>query len=202
VTLVVPGTAVEATGPRPAVAAPRAAVAAVAAGCAALTARPLLLDAAGGRPAPVLTVLFLCLLAVSSLWPAGARGRKTLPERTALPVLALGIAAFVAGRILVAGSPPPASATALVVGLNTLAAVAEEAFFRRLVYGALLAAGPAAAVVGSAVLFAAVHVTVYGAWVLPLDLAAGLLFGWQRHATGSWAVPAVTHAAANLLVVL
>ena len=80
--------------------------------------------------------------------------------------------------------------------------MAEEAFFRRLVYGALLAAGPVAAVVGSAVLFAAVHVTVYGVWVLPLDLAAGLLFGWQRQATGSWTVPAVTHAAANLLVVL
>ena len=56
--------------------------------------------------------------------------------------------------------------------------------------------------VGSAVLFAAVHVTVYGLWVLPLDLAAGLLFGWQRQVTGSWAVPAATHAVANLLVVL
>ncbi|HEV8625336.1 MAG TPA: CPBP family intramembrane glutamic endopeptidase [Acidimicrobiia bacterium] len=201
-TLVLPGAAVEASGPRPAVAAPRAAVAVVAAGCAALTARPLLLDVAGGRLAPVLTVLFLGLLAVSVLWPARAGEATAVPMRTVLPVLALGIGAFVAGRILVAGSPPPAPATALVVGLNTLAAVAEEAFFRRLVYGALLAAGPAAAVVGSAVLFAAVHVTGYGAWVLPLDLAAGLLFGWQRHATGSWAVPAGTHAVANLLVVL
>jgi membrane protease YdiL (CAAX protease family) len=80
--------------------------------------------------------------------------------------------------------------------------VAEEAFFRRLVYGALLRSGPAAALVGSSVLFAAVHVTVYGAWVLPLDLAAGLLLGWQRRATGSWAVPAVAHVVANLLVVL
>jgi len=59
-----------------------------------------------------------------------------------------------------------------------------------------------AVLAGSAVLFAAVHVTVYGLWVLPLDLAAGLLLGWQRRATGSWAVPAVTHAVANLLVVL
>jgi membrane protease YdiL (CAAX protease family) len=38
--------------------------------------------------------------------------------------------------------------------------------------------------------------------VLPLDLAAGLLLGWQRQATGSWAVPAATHVVANLLVVL
>ena len=193
----------ETSGPRPVVAAPRAAVAVAAAGCAALTARPLLLGAAGGSPAPVLTVLFLGLLAVGVLWPAGAGACEAVPSRrTVLPVLALGIVAFVVGRVVAAGSPPPAGATVLVVGLNSLAAVAEEAFFRRLVYGALLAAGPAAAVVGSALLFAAVHVTVYGAWVLPLDLAAGLLFGWQRHATGRWAVPAATHAVANLLVVL
>jgi membrane protease YdiL (CAAX protease family) len=187
------------------VAAPRAAVLVVAGGCAALTARPLLLDVTDGGPAPVLTVLFLTLLAVSLLWPArpgAAPAAATATAQLVLPVLALGIGAFAVGRVLVAGSPPPASATALVVGLNTLAAVAEEAFFRRLVYGALLAGGPAAAVIGSAVLFAAVHVTVYGVWVLPLDLAAGLLFGWQRQATGSWAVPAVTHAVANLLVVL
>jgi len=188
--------------PRPAVAAHRLAVLVVAAGCAALTARPLLLDVAGGRPALVLPILFLCLLSVGLVWPAAPGTATTTPARPVLPVLALGIGAFVVGRALVTGSPPPAPATALVVGLNTLAAVAEEAFFRRLVYGTLLAAGPVAAVVGSAVLFAAVHVTVYGVWVLPLDLAAGLLFGWQRQATGSWVVPAVTHAVANLLVVL
>ena len=121
---------------------------------------------------------------------------------TSGPVTWFGVGAFVVGRVLAAGSPAVPPATALVVGLNTLAAVAEEAFFRRLVYGALLAGGPAVALAGSAVLFAAVHVTVYGLWVLPLDLAAGLLLGWQRRATGSWAVPAVTHAVANLLVVL
>ncbi len=189
--------------PRPAVAAPRAAVLVVAAGCAALTARPLLLDVAGGHPGAVISVLFVILLAVGLLWPAPTGGAATTTSfRAVLPVLAIGIGAFVVGRALLAGSPPPAPATAFVVGLNTLAAVAEEAFFRRLVYGALLAAGPVAAVVGSALLFAAVHITIYGVWVLPLDLAAGLLFGWQRQATGSWTVPAVTHAAANLLVVL
>ena len=58
------------------------------------------------------------------------------------------------------------------------------------------------AIVGSTVLFAAVHVSIYGIWVLPLDLAAGLLLGWQRATTGSWAAPAITHVIANLLVVL
>ena len=173
----------------------------MAAGCAALTARPLLVGAVGADPAAVVGGLFLVLLAVGALWPP----RGTAAERAAVPVLpalALGVGAFVVGRLLLAGVPPAAPATAFVVGLNTLAAVAEEAFFRRLVYGGLLAGGPVLAVVGSAVLFAAVHVTVYGAWVLPLDLAAGLLFGWQRHVTGSWTVPAVTHAVANVLVVV
>ncbi len=183
------------------VAAPRAAVLAAAAGCAALTARPLLLDAVGAGPALVIGLLFAGLLLVAVLWPSST----CVPSRPSLPggaVLALGVGAFAAGRLLSAGTPPPIEATAFVVGLNTLAAVAEEAFFRRLVFGALLAGGPLAAVFGSAALFAAVHVTVYGAWVLPLDLAAGLLFGWQRYVTGSWVVPAATHAVANLLVVL
>ena len=184
-----------------ALAAPRAAVLVAVAGCAALTARPLLFAAAGADPATVVAALFLVLLAVGVLWPATAA-----PERpatvSALPALALGVGAFALGRLLLAGVPAAAPATVFVVALNTLAAVAEEAFFRRLVYGALLAGGPVLALVGSAVLFAAVHVTVYGAWVLPLDLAAGLVFGWQRQVTGSWTVPAVTHAVANLLVVL
>ena len=184
---------------RPAVAAPRAAVLAAAAGCAALTARPLLLGIAGAGPAPVLVALFLALLTVSVVWPGTGH---TQAGARSVPVLALGVGAFAVGRVLTAGSPPPVTATAFVLGLNTLAAVAEEAFFRRLVYGALLAGGPVLAVGGSAVLFAAVHVSVYGAWVLPLDLAAGLLLGWQRHVTGSWIVPAATHSVANLLVVL
>lgn len=196
-----PGRALALSTPLPAVAAPRAAVLVAAAGCGLLTARPLLLGAVGAGPAAVLGALFVALLGVAVLWPVHAAAR-TGAAAPAGAVLALGVAAFAVGRLLSAGTPPPIEATAFVIGLNTLAAVAEEAFFRRLVYGALLAGGPVLAVVGSAVLFAAVHVTVYGAWVLPLDFAAGLLFGWQRHVTGSWAVPAVTHSVANLLVVL
>jgi len=183
----------------PPLSASRAAVVVAATGCGLLTARPLLVGMGGAGPAPVLATLFLGLLAVSLLWPGAAAAR---PGRRAGPVLLVGIGAFALGRVLAAGSPSVPSATVFVIGMNTLAAVAEEAFFRRLVYGALLAGGPGLALVGSAVLFAAVHVTVYGLWVLPLDLAAGLLLGWQRQATGSWTVPALTHAVANLLVVV
>jgi membrane protease YdiL (CAAX protease family) len=192
------------------VAAPRTALLVTTAGCAALTARPLLL-AADRHPAAVLAGLFAILLAVSVAWPVAVAGTTpplatgtTQPPSAVVPtggVFALGMAAFALGRLLSTGAARPAP-MALALVLNTLAAVAEEAFFRRLVYGTLLRAGTAAAVIGSAVAFAAVHVTVYGPWVLPLDLAAGLVLSWQRWASGSWHVPAVTHVVANLLVVL
>src|SRR5205823_5479001 len=108
---------------------------------------------------------------------------------------------FALGR-LVGGGEPISPLTGRVLALNTLAAVAEEAFFRRLVYGALLRQGAAVAVVGSAVLFALVHVSVYGAWVLPIDLAAGVVLSWQRWASGSWWAPALTHVVANILAVV
>ena len=116
-------------------------------------------------------------------------------------VVALGVGAFAVGR-LVGGGHAAVPATMVLVLTNTLAAVAEEAFFRRLCFGLLAPAGVAWAVVGSALLFAVVHVTTYGWWVLPLDLAAGLVFGWQRATTGSWRAPAITHVLVNLLVVL
>jgi len=52
------------------------------------------------------------------------------------------------------------------------------------------------------VLFAIVHVSVYGFAALPIDLAAGLLLSWQRDATGTWTVPAITHVIANALAVI
>lgn len=116
-------------------------------------------------------------------------------------VAAVGVAAFALGRVIGGGHPPVPFAARFIV-LNTLAAVAEEAFFRRLLYGALERHGAALAVAGSTILFALVHVTVYGWWVLPIDLAAGLVLSWQRWATGSWTVPAVTHVVANVLVVI
>ncbi|HEX7521733.1 MAG TPA: CPBP family intramembrane glutamic endopeptidase [Acidimicrobiia bacterium] len=171
----------------------------IAAGCALLAARPLF-----GRwasdPTAQLVVLFVALLLVGAMWPVAAP-RVALARRRVLVPLAVGIVAFALGRVL-GGGHAPAAIASRVLALNTLAAVAEEAFFRRLVYARLLVGGEIAAIVGSAVLFAAVHVSVYGLWVLPIDLAAGLLLGWQRHASGSWVAPAATHVFANILVVI
>ena len=172
---------------------------AVVAGSVALVARPPLLRAAPDATA-LLVTLFVLLLAVGALLPL-ASTPAPVAARTWTGVFALGIAAFAVGRLL-GGGEAPAVFTAKLVALNTLAAVAEEAFFRRLVFDVFRPGGDVSAVVGSALLFAIVHVPVYGLWVLPIDLAAGLVLSWQRWATGTWTVPAATHVVANLLVVI
>jgi membrane protease YdiL (CAAX protease family) len=88
------------------------------------------------------------------------------------------------------------------IPLSLLAAVAEEALFRRAAYGALEPAGAVVAIGVTSLLFALIHVPLYGVAAFPVDLGAGLLFGWQRWACGTWTTSAGTHAAANLLAVI
>lgn len=172
-------------------------------GAAALLARPWLTTAVA-HPTAALVVLFVALGVVGSWWPLPATAvaeaaRPAWP--TATLVTAIGVGAFVAGRVL-AGGRAAAPALAIWIVLNTLAAVAEEAFFRRFLYGLLVPYGATVAVAGSAAAFALVHLTVWGAWALPVDLAAGLVLSWQRWASGRWTVPAFTHAVANVLAVV
>ena len=179
------------------------------AGLSLLLLRPALL---GNPRAPFgLAGIYLALGAVSlaatgpvtSPTPAahsrGVRGRAPLPT-----VLGIGIGAVAAGAFL--PGPRPAARlmvlTPAAILLNCLAAVSEEAFFRRFLYGRLERHGVAVAVGASALTFALIHVPVYGTSVLWLDLGAGLLFGWQRWASGRWETSAATHVAANLLAVI
>jgi len=167
--------------------------AAILLGCAALAARPA---ATSGALVVLVAVGAIGVLAPLPPWRADAR----TDARGSLAVIALGVLAFALARTIAA--PLPAPVTLFVLGATVLAAVAEEIFFRRLAYGWLARAGDALAIVGAAALFAIVHLPAYGPRVLPLDLAAGLLFGWQRWATGGWIAPALTHAAANVLQLL
>lgn len=174
---------------------------AVAVGTAILVARPLV-AATLGWSTPIVVAVFATVLALGLAPPTvHDHPRAKLASTNVVAVLAAGAFIFAAGRFAAAGHSP-APATVVLVALNTLAAVGEEALFRRLAYDALLPAGPIAAVGGSAILFGLAHVTVYGWWAFPLDLAAGVVFGWQRWASGTWTVPAVTHALADLLVVI
>jgi membrane protease YdiL (CAAX protease family) len=118
-----------------------------------------------------------------------------------LAVVALGTLPFLAATTLLMNNPLPRAA-GVAIAASVVAAVAEEIFFRRLVYGWLERWSVALAIGGSAALFALIHVPVYGLGVLPLDFAAGLVFAWQRRASGGWTAPAATHVFANLMASL
>jgi membrane protease YdiL (CAAX protease family) len=171
----------------------------VAAGLGFLLLRPQLAALPPGRALLAAGYLALGFAAVRASAPSRAGGDGPL----AWPlVLGLGVAAVLG--VAVAIRPVPAAPSdAAAVLLTLVAAVAEEALFRQALYRWLAARGGAVlAVAGGALLFALVHVPFYGMAAFPVDLGAGLLFGWQRWASGRWTVPAATHAAANLLVVI
>jgi membrane protease YdiL (CAAX protease family) len=172
------------------------AVAVVGLGMVALALRPV----APFSPAVPVLVGAAALLVparVLSMEPAlsGGGGSRRWLTWSAVVVVGLGAVTAVALMAPVA----PVTGTSLAVLGSLVAAVGEEAFFRRLLYGVLLRWGPPMAVAISAVAFAAIHVPAYGVPAAVVNLGAGVLFGWQRWASGGWAAPAVTHAAANLL---
>ena len=163
---------------------------AAAAGCVSLTVR-------GGSSWRAIWITVGVALAASL---APTHRDTVAPLRSCVFALALGISAFVIVRAQSLSLPQVAT---LLGGAGSLVgAVAEEIFFRRLVYDALTRWGAPVAIVGAALAFAAVHVPTYGFAVLPIDVTAGLVLGWQRWATGTVTVPALTHVAANVLMIV
>jgi len=165
-------------------------------GVAVLVLRPFV-DAASSTRTALFAASYLTIGLASLAVPVEHDGARMAPGLALL--LGFGAVAVAAS---VSGSPVPLPWSAAALPLSVLAAVAEEALFRRLAYGRLERFGAAVAIVGSALLFGLVHVPAYGPVALPVDVGAGLLFGWQRWASGTWTVPAATHAFANALVVL
>ena len=164
---------------------------------ASLAGRAWFLPPQGTPRVATATTLFAGILVASLLVPARREAARIPPVVAgAIGLVAIGGAAVIAGPSI----PLPVAAWTLPLAL--LAAVAEEALFRRVAYGELVRWGALVAVVGAAVLFAAIHLPLYGVAALPVDLGAGLVFGWQRWATGSWGTSAATHAAANVVAVL
>jgi membrane protease YdiL (CAAX protease family) len=170
------------------------------AGTGLLAAKSWIVAAAPGGPGALVALFtLLAFVGAVAVLPSVAADP---PARLGLGVAtAIGVALFAVGRFAVGGETPMhASMPALALAL--LAAVAEELWFRRLCYGLLVPAGEWYATSTTAVLFALIHLPVYGAWVLPLDLCAGLLLGWLRARSGSWVPPAISHAFANVLILL
>jgi membrane protease YdiL (CAAX protease family) len=166
-------------------------------GVGALLLRTELVSVPGGQRVLLLAALYGSIAVASAVAP--------LPRSGAVLgrpiVLALGLAG-VAMATVTAGPVVPAPLGPWSIPLAMGGAVAEELLFRRVTYGRLERYGPTAAVAGSAIAFAMIHVPLYGLAALPVDVGAGLLFSWQRWAAGTWSVPAATHAAANLLAVM
>jgi membrane protease YdiL (CAAX protease family) len=192
-------------------------VAASVGGLGFLLARPGLEGLPAGARTGVLAAGYLALGSAAAAGAAAARGsggsggaagsgsreRGAPAGRTAL-ALGAGLAAVLAVALLARPAPPLGGAGTpfAALGLSLAAAVAEEALFRGALYGVLRRWGAPIAIVGSALLFGLVHIPSYGLAALPVDLGAGLLFGWQRWVSGRWTVPAASHAAANLLAVI
>jgi membrane protease YdiL (CAAX protease family) len=166
----------------------------VAAGFLLLLSRLLLIGRATSS-IPTLALIYLSVLVISR------PDRNAMPASRALLPLLLGSGAVVCVRLFVS-APFPMRATVAGVALSALAAVAEEGLFRGALFARLLPRGTAVAIVTSAVAFALLHVPFYGLGALPVDFGAGLLFAWQRSESGTWAVPAATHALANIVAVL
>jgi len=158
-----------------------------------------------GWSVPIVVLVFAAVMVLGVTAPIQSDQHDRPPQPTSpatvVVVASVGVLTFLSGRLLAAGhAPVPASG--LIIALNTLAAVAEEALFRRLAFAVLLPAGPVCAIAGSSLLFGLAHVTVYGWWAFPVDAAAGAVLGWQRWTSGGWMVPALTHVLADLLVVI
>lgn len=169
----------------------------VLAGAGTLLLRVWILRTPADLRVALLVTIYGSILAVGLLVPV-SKDRARMDPRAALGLGLAGIFLAAVG----AGRPVAAPLGASALALSLMAAVAEEALFRRAAYGWLSRYGAAVAIVGSAALFASIHVPLYGIAALPLDLGAGLLLSWQRWAAGTWTVPAATHATANLLAVV
>lgn len=148
--------------------------------------------------------------AVAGLAFAAALGALTAAAGTRCSLTIRGALSGVAGgcvlclpallsRLAGGGTPAPAGNYLRWSLIVMVVAGAEEAFLRGALYDAVAGwAGEPAAVAVAAAGFALLHVPLYGWHVVPLDLAVGCWLGALRAASGSYAVPAVAHAVADL----
>ena len=151
---------------------------------------------------PAAIVFAVALVALS----LGAGWRFTVDHRWPRAVVAgiAGAALLVAAWATAAPHVPVAAGhhigpLLVWTPLVALVAVAEEIALRGALFSALLEGGGAPlAIAVTSIVFALTHVPLYGWGALPLDLAAGLLFGGLRLVSGGVTAPASAHVLADL----
>ena len=155
-------------------------------------------DTAASMPAGIVFALALLAVAIAAGWRPGR------PRGAAAAIGIAGGGALIGTWLLSHGAPglqlsPINAGLALWTPIVALVAIAEEVAIRGALFTAVRSGhGDSAALVVTTVLFAAMHVPLYGIGSLPLDLAAGLLLGGLRIVSGGVLAPAVAHVLADL----
>jgi membrane protease YdiL (CAAX protease family) len=139
-----------------------------------------------------------CLLAISWIErgpsTTGSRWGKGRAVVAGLMVGAILLAPVVTGRL----SGRPLDAFWSWAAIAALIATLEETAIRGTLYTHWSReAGPAAAIVAGAVVFALIHLPRYGFAAMPLDAAVGLALGGLRALTGRVLPCAVAHVVAD-----
>ena len=149
-------------------------------------------------PAGVVFAVAMVALALGAGWRLG---------RPSLAAAGIGIAG---GAVLVAAwltartgaaidLAPVNGAIAVWTPVVAFVAVAEEVVLRGVLFNAVRAwGGDWWALAATTVLFAAMHVPLYGIGALPLDLTVSLLLGGLRIVSGGVLAPAIAHVLADL----
>jgi membrane protease YdiL (CAAX protease family) len=158
----------------------------------------------GGVRNPTAGAAFAVQLAVAAWW-GGWRprsiGRRDWGRALGLAALAtVAMCAVPAWRHLTdPGGALPVAAFPGWAAVVAAVAVTEELLLRGALWDAVVTArGPGAALVVTTLAFGLLHVPFYGAGMLPLDCAVGVLLGSLRWTTGGTAAPALAHTAADL----
>jgi membrane protease YdiL (CAAX protease family) len=155
-------------------------------------------NTAASMPAGLVFALALVALTAGAGWRAGR------------PRLAAGFLGLAGGAVLVIAwlTAHPATpidlasfnaAITIWTPLVAVVAVAEEVVLRGVLFDAVRDwGGDGWALGATTVLFALIHVPLYGVGSLPLDLAVGLLLGGLRIVSGGVLAPAIAHVIADL----
>jgi membrane protease YdiL (CAAX protease family) len=168
----------------------------------AIALRVVVSGTAGAASEPGAALFAVLLLGAAAA--AGWRPGHLRPSGLAWG--ALGAVGLVAGPVLLRFAGPPHPALHVVAAgfpvwavVVTGVALGEEVLLRGALFAAIdEAVGVRTALVVTTIVFALVHVPLYGMRALPLDLAVGLWLGGLRVASGGVTGPATAHVVADL----